>query len=113
MLFDAASTQFDEEIVGCFIRMIGIYPPGEIVELSNGEVGIIIGCAPGSKLKPKVLCVLNAEKQPCKERIIDLANGARDEKGSLHRIREVHNSGAFGVDIEAYRQKGLIIPANL
>lgn len=113
VLFDAASTQFDEEIVGCFIRMIGIYPPGEIVELSNGEVGIIIGCAPGSKLKPKVLCVLNAEKQPCKERIIDLANGARDEKGSLHRIREVHNSGAFGVDIEAYRQKGLIIPANL
>ncbi|MDP2242860.1 HD-GYP domain-containing protein [Pseudomonas sp.] len=113
VLFDAASTHFDEEIVGCFIRMIGIYPPGEIVELSNGEVGIIIGCAPGSKLKPKVLCVRFADKQPCKERIIDLATGARDDKGNLYRIRRVHSSGAFGVDIEAYRQKGLIIPANL
>ena len=46
ILLEAVNSHFDEEIVGCFIRMVGIYPPGEIVELTNGEVGIIIGCPP-------------------------------------------------------------------
>ncbi|PTS82349.1 diguanylate cyclase [Pseudomonas sp. HMWF032] len=113
ILFDATNSHFDEEIVGCFIRLIGIYPPGEIVELNTGEVGIIIGCAPGNKLKPRVIRVLDAEKQPCKESIIDLTQTVRDAAGKPYRIREVHSSGAFGIDIEAYRRKGLMIPDNL
>lgn len=113
ILLEAANSHFDEEIVGCFIRLIGIYPPGEIVELSSGEVAIIIGCPPGSKLKPKVLRVLDADKQPCAELVIDLAVTAKDSVGKPYRIREVHSCGAFGIDIEAYRRKGLIIPANL
>jgi putative nucleotidyltransferase with HDIG domain len=113
ILMEAANSHFDEEIVSCFVRLIGIYPPGEIVELSNGEVAIIIGCPPGSKLKPKVLRVLNADKQPCPELVIDLACTASDPAGKPYRIREVHSSGAFGIDIEAYRRKGLIIPADL
>jgi len=113
ILFDAANSHFDEEIVGCFIRLIGIYPPGEIVELNTGEVGIIIGCAPTSKLKPRVLRVLDAEKQPCKESIIDLSQAVRDAAGKPYRIHEVHSSGAFGIDIDAYRRKGLMIPDGL
>ncbi|BBP83750.1 MULTISPECIES: HD-GYP domain-containing protein [unclassified Pseudomonas] len=110
ILLEAANSHFDEAIVGCFIRMVGIYPPGEIAELSTGEVGIIIGCAAGNKLKPRVLIVRNAEKEPCKERILDLADVA---VGRTCRVREVHSSGAFGIDIGAYRCKGLLVPGNL
>jgi len=113
ILMEAVNSHFDEEMVGCFVRLIGIYPPGEIVELTNGEVGIIIGCPPGNKLKPRVLRVLDAEKKPCKESIIDLANMAKDARGKPYRIHEVHRSGAFGIDIEAYRSKGLIVPTHL
>ena len=113
ILMEAVNSHFDEDIVGCFVRLIGIYPPGEIVELTNGEVGIIIGCPPGNKLKPRVLRVLDAEKKPCKESIIDLANMAKDARGKPYRIHEVHRSGAFGIDIEAYRSKGLIVPTHL
>ena len=113
ILLDAANTHFDEELVGHFIRMIGIYPPGEIAEFSNGEVGIVIGCDPQSKLKPRVLVVLDAQQQPCRERIVDLARGDRDPAGRAYRIREIHGSGAFGIDIEAYRRKGLVIPPGL
>lgn len=113
ILHDAASSHFDEVIVGHFIRMMGIYPPGEIVELANGEVGIIIGCAPGNKLKPKILRVLNAKKELCKEVVIDLSRITVDSSGKSCRIREVHSSGAFGIDIEAYRRKGLFVPHNL
>lgn len=62
ILLDAVNCHFDEAIVECFIRLIGLYPPGEIAELSSGEVGIIIGCPPGNKLRPKVLIVRDAEK---------------------------------------------------
>lgn len=113
ILHDAANSHFDESIVGHFIRMMGIYPPGEIVELANGEVGIIIGCAPGNKLKPKILRVLNAKKELCKEVVIDLARTSVDSNGKSCRIREVHSCGAFGIDIDAYRRKGLLIPNNL
>lgn len=113
ILFEARDSHFDADIVKAFIHLIGIYPPGEIVELSNGEVGIIISCPPGSKLKPRLLVVLDEQKQPCKERVIDLQEAPRDTCGRPYRVHEVHSCGAFGVSIDAYRQRGLIIPGNL
>ncbi|WP_394236006.1 HD-GYP domain-containing protein [Pseudomonas anguilliseptica] len=113
ILLEAVNSHFDEEIVDCFIRMVGIYPPGEIVELTNGEVGIIIGCPPGNKLKPRVLRVLDGQKQACKESIIDLGKTASDPSGKPYRIHEVHSSGAFGIHIDDYRSKGLIVPTHL
>ncbi len=113
ILFEASGSQFDEELVKVFVRRIGIYPPGEIVEMSNGEVGIIIACSPLSKLKPKVLLVLNEGKQPGPERVVDLQETPLDRSGRSYRIKEVYPTGAFGIDIEAYRRKGLVIPGHL
>ncbi|MEH6564337.1 MAG: HD-GYP domain-containing protein [Halopseudomonas sp.] len=113
ILLEAVNSHFDEEIVGHFVRLIGIYPAGEIVELSNGEVGIIIGCSPTSKLKPKVMRVLDANKRPCREQVVDLATTTVDAEGKPLRVKDVHGSGAFGIDIEAYRRKGLQIPAHV
>lgn len=113
ILYEARDSDFDAEIVSHFIRTIGIYPPGEIVEFNTGEVGIILGCPPESKLKPRVLCVLGANKQPCKERVLDLGGNPQDERGRLYLVSEIHSNGAFGIDIDAYRRKGLIVPANL
>jgi len=113
ILLEATNSHFDEEIVGHFVRLIGIYPPGEIVELSNGEVGIIIGCSTTSKLKPKIMRVLDANKKPCQEVVVDLATTATDATGKPCRVKEVHSSGAFGIDIDAYRRKGLQIPLHV
>lgn len=113
ILFEASGSQFDEELVKVFVRRIGIYPPGEIVEMNNGEVGIIIACSPLSKLKPKVLLVLNEDKQLGPERVVDLQETPRDHSGRSYRIKDVYPTGAFGIDIEAYRRKGLVIPGHL
>ncbi|WP_068827946.1 HD-GYP domain-containing protein [Pseudomonas sp. BMS12] len=113
ILFDARGSHFDAEIVKAFVQLIGIYPPGEIVEFSNGEVGIIIGCPPGSKLKPRVLVVLNELKAPCKERVVDLQESPRDSCGKPYRVKEVFSSSAFGIAIDSYRQRGLIVPGHL
>ena len=113
ILFEASGSQFDEELVKIFVRRIGIYPPGEIVEMNNGEVGIIIACSPLSKLKPKVLLVLNEDKQLGPERVVDLQETPRDRSGRSYRIKDVYPTGAFGIDIEVYRRKGLVIPGHL
>ena len=113
ILFDAAKTQFDEEVVLAFIRMVGIFPPGEIVELTNGEVAIITACSPDHKLKPRLLMVLDSDKKLCKPKVIDLARNPADQNGLPYRVGEVHPTGAFGIDIEAYRREGLIIPGHL
>ncbi|WP_439888583.1 HD-GYP domain-containing protein [Pseudomonas sp. MBLB4123] len=113
ILFDAANSQFDEEIVLAFIRMIGIFPPGEIVELTTGEVAIITACSPEHKLKPRLLLVLDGNKQPCKPKILDLLSNPTDQNGLPYRIGTVHPTGAFGIDIETYRREGLIIPGHL
>lgn len=67
-------SQFDEQVARKFIAMIGLYPPGYLLEMTNGEVGIILSSDPGYSLKPKVIMVLGADKQPQPERIINLAN---------------------------------------
>lgn len=113
ILFEARDSHFDAELVGLFVRRIGIYPPGEIVEMSNGEVGIIVACSTLSKLKPRVLLVLDAQKLPGVERVIDLEQQVVDQQQRPYRIKEVFATGAFGIDIEAYRRKGLIIPPHL
>lgn len=110
ILFEARGTQFDETVVLAFIQLIGVYPPGEIVELSTGEVGIIIGFDAGSKLKPRVLVVLDADKQPRPEQVLDLARNPLDSQGRLISVRAVKPSGAYGIDIDAYRAKGLVVP---
>lgn len=110
ILFEAKGTQFDETVVLAFIQLIGVYPPGEIVELSTGEVGIIIGFEAGSKLKPRVLLVLDADKQPRPEQVLDLARNPRDAADRLIIVRSVMPSGAYGIDIDNYRDKGLVVP---
>ena len=90
-----------------FIRLVGIYPPGHIAELTSGEVGIILSCPPRNKLKPKLIIVRDKNKKTCAERIIDLSTRQIDETGNAIRVKEIFSDGAFGVQLQEYKDKGL------
>lgn len=107
ILYDCRGTQFDEDVVQAFIRLIGIYPPGHIVELTNGEAGIILSCEPNNKLRPKVIIVRNAEKKLCTERVIDLSLDQKDKTGKPLRVKDVYTDGKFGIHLQEYKDKGL------
>lgn len=107
ILYDHRGKQFDEDIVRTFIRLVGIYPPGHIVELSNGEAGIILSCLRTNKLRPKVLIVRNADKKLCREKIIDLSKDHKDENGKPILVREIYKDGQFGIELNEYKAKGL------
>jgi len=103
------ATRFDLELLLKFIKWRSIYPPGTIVELANGEVGIVIGSKETNRLKPRIMLVLDEYKEPCKETIIDLSKLQPEMHNSGLRIIQAFENSAFGIDIQEYAEKGLVI----
>lgn len=104
--------QFDEELANAFIQMIGIYPPGSIVEMVNGEVGIVIQSHPKHKLKPRVLMVREADKSPMSPfRVLDLQTSPVDNAGTVYRIAREVPDGTHGIVLQEFVEQGLIVSA--
>ncbi|AOY89579.1 phosphohydrolase [Marinobacter salinus] len=98
ILFRNRGQQFDASMVEAFIRMIGVYPPGSLVELNTGEVAIVVATHPGRKLKPRVEVLLDANKNPVRPRIVDLASTVTEDQ-SLPEIISPLPDGAYGVSL--------------
>jgi HD-GYP domain-containing protein (c-di-GMP phosphodiesterase class II) len=64
---------FDTVLLQLFIRAMGVYPPGSIVQLSDGRIGAVVTSAPtGNPLSPHVM--IHAPEIPRSQAlIIDLA----------------------------------------
>ena len=74
-MFGQQKAVFDVEMLALFIRCLGVYPPGTVVELSNGEVGMVMAVNPKNQLNPSVM--LYDPEIPRKEAlIVDLAEEA-------------------------------------
>lgn len=107
-LYTARGTQFDEEYVVKFIDSIGIFPPGSVIEMVNGEVAIVLANTT-DKLRPRCILILDAIKEPALQRIVDLSQMEADDNGDVYQIKTTHNDGAFGIDIADFQRAGLRI----
>ena len=47
--------KFDGSALAAFVRMMGIYPPGSVLQLSDGRFALSVAVDPANSLKPKVL----------------------------------------------------------
>ena len=71
---------FQKEMVEQFVQALGMFPTGSVVELNTGEVGIVVEQNRIRRLRPKVMLVLNAEKQPlAQHRTLDLRKCPSDQ----------------------------------
>jgi HD-GYP domain-containing protein (c-di-GMP phosphodiesterase class II) len=112
VLMDGRHSHYDAKLVTQFIEWRGIYPPGSIVEMDNGEVGIVIATNSKYKLRPKVLMVLDELKQKRRsERVIDMSKLDLDATAHTYRIRKAVPNKAFGVDLQIYVDRGLKVSA--
>ncbi|WP_417565095.1 HD-GYP domain-containing protein [Marinobacter sp.] len=103
-------TQFDEELTAAFIQMIGVYPPGSIVEMVNGEVGIVVESYPSHKLKPRVLLVRDIDKSPLVPfRTLDLKASPADAVGEANRIAREVPDGTYDIVLQDFVDEGLIV----
>ncbi|TGN39247.1 HD-GYP domain-containing protein [Marinobacter confluentis] len=102
-------TQFDADLAVEFIRMIGVYPPGSIIEFENGEVGIVVANRKSSKLKPVVLLVRDGDKNPITPyRQIDLSTGVIDTAGKAYKITHEVPDGTYGIVMSDFVEKGFL-----
>ncbi|MBZ0335241.1 HD-GYP domain-containing protein [Marinobacter sp. AL4B] len=98
ILYQNRGQQFDADLVETFIRMIGIYPPGTLVELNTEEVAWVVSTHPGRKLKPKVEIVLDRNKHRMTPYILDLSLQTAED-GKVREIRTPLPDGAYGITI--------------
>ncbi len=105
VLTKSRGSQFDTHLVISFIACIGVYPPGSIVEFTNGEVGIVFEVTPQTKTKPKVLLVLDANKKPRKQSVLDMSKPTN----AAYKIKEVLKQRAHGINIKTFMDKGLVL----
>ena len=123
-LYELRDSQFQEELVVEFIRAIGLYPTGTLVELSTGEVGVVVEQNFERRLKPKVMLVLDSCKHHMrKPMLLDLAEDDRQKQTLIDsgkkRLSEVEKieiaqdlePGSYDIDIAQIRDEYLFKPA--
>lgn len=107
ILYDHSGTQFDPKLVVKFIECIGIYPPGALVEMSSGEVGVVLSVEPENRLLPKVALLLDENKKPTQQRIVDLKQQRDQGAQKQHRIKTVLMDGSFGLDLADFTEQNI------
>ncbi len=99
MLYAGNDKDFQAALVEQFIQCIGIYPVGGLVELSTGEIGIVLSQNRVRRLRPKVMLILDRDKKPHKTApTIDLLTQVSDASGNPLEIKEALEPGAHGIN---------------
>ena len=106
ILIKAMHVEFEGKFVTQFINCIGFYPQGNVVELSSGEIGIVIEQNTSDRLKPKILLIRDENKKAVPGRILDLALNISDINGALYKIRQIVRPDEYNIDLIKFHQDG-------
>ena len=108
IMTQASGGQLDPSLVIKFIESLGIYPPGNLVELSDGEVAVVIESNPVKKLKPKITMLLDENKKRIKPRLVDLSKIDLDASGQTYAIKRMVRPEDYDIDINLLYKMGLV-----
>ena len=75
LLFAQGKNRYDTAILGAFIKMMGVYPPGSVVQLTDDRYALVVSVNSSRPLKPRVMVhearvpreealLLNLESEP-------------------------------------------------
>jgi HD-GYP domain-containing protein (c-di-GMP phosphodiesterase class II) len=99
-LYQARGTLFQPELVEQFIQTCGIYPTGSLVELSDGQVGVVTAVHSLKRLRPNIMLLLDETRLPLPQfRTIDLGEVREDAHGRPLTIKGGLAPGSFGIDL--------------
>ena len=106
IMTESSGTHLDSKLVIKFIESLGIYPPGNIVEMTNGEIAVVIESHPTQKLKPKVTMLLDEDKKRVKPRLVDLSKMDLDATGNSYQIKRIVRSDEYDIDMALLYKMG-------
>ena len=99
MLYNSRDKEFQKDILEIFIQCLGAYPTGSLVELNTGEVGIVLQQNKISRLRPKIMLILNRKKEfndyfP----IINLLSRPTNDTGIVMEISKTLDPGSYDIN---------------
>jgi HD-GYP domain-containing protein (c-di-GMP phosphodiesterase class II) len=95
---DKAGTDFDPILIKVFINMMGLYPPGTLVELESGEIGLVKPNGKGASLDRPHIILLQTGPDGDYRTGGELDLTARDASGNYQRnIKKGFHPGDFGI----------------
>lgn len=102
-LYELRDIYFQSEIIDEFIQAVGLYPIGSLLELNNGEVGIVVEVYPQHRLKPKLLMLLNAMKEPIEgDSYLNLLDITTKQMDDAFAIKGCLEPGSYNLDANDY-----------
>jgi HD-GYP domain-containing protein (c-di-GMP phosphodiesterase class II) len=102
-LYEWRNIDFQNELIEQFIQCMGVYPTGSLIELSTGEVGIVLSQNRYRRLRPKVMVILDKDKVAYDSPVtVDLITCEVDACGRPLEIRNSVEPGSFGIDSKEY-----------
>jgi len=98
-LYKARGVLFDAHLVEQFIRCIGIFPVGSLVELNSGEIGVVIAQNAAQRLSPRVMVIRDAAGKPMvPQKLLDLARAPKATANEPYRILGTLEYGSVPFD---------------
>lgn len=103
MLYDWSKRTLNPALVEEFIQCLGIYPVGSLVELNSGEVGLVVAHNRVRRLKPRILVLLDRDKEPYASPImLDMLQDPALPNGMPYGIARALEDGMYGIDPRDY-----------
>jgi HD-GYP domain-containing protein (c-di-GMP phosphodiesterase class II) len=98
-IYRGHSTQYQRDIVEQLMQCMSVYPTGSLVELSTGEVGIVVAQNQARRLRPRVMLLLDREKLPyANYPVVDLLTHNDEKPEQPMEIIGSPEPGAYGLD---------------
>lgn len=102
-LYKWKGTCFNDGLVEQFIQCIGIFSVGTLVELSSGEVGVVIAQNRIRRLKPRVMVILDAQRRAYPSPyVLELINDPLDASGAPYCIRRDLPPGSYDINPQEF-----------
>ena len=94
---------FHEPLVQQFVSSVGVFPVGSLIELSSGEVAIVVEHSKVRRLKPRVLVVTGPDKTPVTyPAMVDLLYDPKMGGDQPAFIKRGLAPGAYGLDLRDF-----------
>ncbi len=99
LMWEKRGRFYDETLLKIFIKIMGLYPIGTLVQLSTNEIAVVVRPSSSAMDRPTVKILLNDTGEEVDEKIIDLDEQYRDPRGYKKWIIRSLRPEAYNISI--------------
>ena len=99
-IYNDREKEFDPHLVEQFIKCLGIYPIGSLVELNTGQIGIVVFFSEKSHLSPTIMLILDEHKVPYdRYRYVNLGSAVWEAQKLKPEIKRIADPDEYNLDL--------------